>query len=617
MTILDTFYILFDSDASKLDKGLDASEHKAGGLIDKLKGVDAEGGKAGAALFELVGKTAGILGLGMSVGALVAGVRETAASYNELGKLAARFRSTTDAVDEFRDAAGLIGISEETSVDALKSLDTAMQDTFLGMGRAKKVFEEMGISVTDVHGKIKPTTEVMEELAEKMKGMEKGTQIRVMERLGLDPSLLKLFNSDLVGLQKRMADVDRASGFSLEEAVKRSEEYTKASKGLGVEVNTLKMYLEKMTEGLKVSAMPFFTDSVKSATRVVQGFVGFLLNHSKFMEGVFIAVSAAIAYFLIPSAISGAVAVWAMVAPFVAVGAAVLAIGAAFALVYDDIQTFREGGDSLIGGLIKKWPLLGEIIKGLAAELGFVGDVARAVGTFLTGVFDDPTAAFAQFRSEIEEGVTRLIEQFPGLQGAISDISTAFTNAGETITGVWDAVVAAIRATIATIANGIATVANMYRGAKSLLGFGPAEGERVPNNRPSSSDMPPVPSPEEDVPTPRRAPPALNDVPTPRREGEARQEPAAFIRPQMAPPALIDLARGREHLAMAASSPLSSQTSSSIANTTQTRNTTVTIEKVEVSTQATDAQGVSRAIGNTLQAQMKQAVSNYDDGVAG
>ena len=165
MTILDTFFILFDSDASKLDKGLGETEKKADGLIDKLKGVDKEGAKAGASLYDLIGKGAGLLGVGLSIGALIAGVKSTAAAYDELGKLAARFRSTTDAVDEFRDASALLGISEEKSTGALMALDTAIQDTFLGMGRAKKVFEELGVSVTDANGKIKPTTAVMGELA--------------------------------------------------------------------------------------------------------------------------------------------------------------------------------------------------------------------------------------------------------------------------------------------------------------------------------------------------------------------------------------------------------------------------------------------------------------------
>jgi len=42
----------------------------------------------------------------------------------------------------------------------------------------------------------------------------------------------------------------------------------------------------------------------------------------------------------------------------------------------------------------------------------------------------------------------------------------------------------------------------------------------------------------------------------------------------------------------------------------------VNIGKVEVQTQATDATGISKQIGDTLHAQMRQAVNRFDDGIA-
>ena len=137
MTILDSFFILFEGNTDKLDKSLDHSEKKSAGLLDKLQKIDPAATKAGEGMFKLVGQAAGLLGLGLSFGALVAGVKETAQAYDDLGKLASRLRSTADAVDEFRDAAELLGIDSEKSTAALTGLDTAIQDTYLGLGRAK------------------------------------------------------------------------------------------------------------------------------------------------------------------------------------------------------------------------------------------------------------------------------------------------------------------------------------------------------------------------------------------------------------------------------------------------------------------------------------------------
>lgn len=556
MSILDTFYILFDSDSSKLDKGLVESEKKAEKLTENLGDVDKAGAKAGATLYQFIGKAAGLLGLGVSVGALVSGIKETAAAYDELGKLAARFRSTTDAVDEFRDASELLGISEEKSTGALLALDTAIQDTFLGLGRAKKVFEELDISVTDAAGKIKPTTAVMGELAAKLHGMERGTQIRVMERLGLDPSLLKLFNADMVALQKRMADVDRASGFNLDQAVKRSAEYTKASKALSLEVNVLKMFLEKLQEGFKLNALPYFTKGMELATKYLRMFSDFAMKHSKLIEGFFVAISGAILYFLVPAAIQGAIAVWAMIAPFALIGAAVIAVATAFALLYEDVVTFMEGGDSMIGNIVKKWPIVGEIIKALGAELRFLLDVAKAVWDFFVGMWDDPSAAFEKFKSDIAAGLNTLAEKFPGLREVIDAVSSAFSAAGSAVADAWGAVVSVVESVVSAVSKAIQMIVSGYDKVKPFLGLLGPVGAAV--------------------------------------------------------------SLGQNLLNAASSAPMAAQTSNSINNMSRGgRTTTVQVDKVEVRTQATDAAGISKAIGGTLTSQMRQAVANFDDGVLG
>lgn len=550
MSILDTFYILFDSDASKLDKGLEESEKKSEKLIDKLKGVDKEGTKAGAALYDMIGKAAGLLGVGLSIGALVAGVKSTAAAYEQLGKLAARFKDTADAIDEFVDAGELLDISSEVTTGALTSLDVAIQDTFLGMGRAKKVFEELGVTVTDAGGKLKPVTQVMGELAEKLKGMEKGTQIRIMERLGLDPSLLKMFNADFVALQKRMADIDRASGFNLDAAVKRAAEFTKATKGLSLEVNTLKMYLEKMGEGLKLAAMPFFTDALTLATRYVKTFVDFLLKHDNFLRGIFVALGAAIAYFLVPSAAKGLLILGRMALALSPLALLAVAVGTAFALLYDDIVTFMEGGDSMIGQILERWPVIGEIAAGIA-------DSVKAMFAVVKWVFDTifDLVALSVEGWQLLFQIVGNTEPFKAAGRIVSTmlqgVSDAFTAMGDVAGGVWDSIIDKIQTALGWIGKALDLVKQI--GSFVSGGLSGARG---------------------------------------------------------------NVQEAQSQLSAAGNTPLAAVTSNSINNSMRaSRSTQVTVGKVEVKTAATDAEGISKSIGNSMQAQMRQAAANYDDGV--
>jgi len=506
MSILDTFYILFDSDASKLDKGLKASEDKADSLIDKLKSVDLQGAKAGSSLYDLIGKTAGVLGVGLSIGALIAGVQDSVAAYTALEKLADEFRSTASAMDEFQSVAKLLGISEEDATKGLKGLEGTMQKAIKGSADAKKSFQELGISITDAKGKVKPTTEVMGELADKLRDMDEAKRLDITEKLGLDSSMLKMFNSDAGDLQRRIAEVGRVSGLNLEMAVKRAAEFTKASKGLTSEFGLLKLYLEKLTEKFKISTMPFFTDALTTATKYVRMFVEYLMKHSKFVEGFVIAIGGAILYFLVPAAIQGAMAVWAMIAPFALVGAAAIALGVAFALAYDDIMNFMEGGDSLIGDMLNKWPVLGEIAKTIGEAFKSLWSLAIQVMEFMAKMWNNPAAAFNAFLSMVMNGIKSLLNAIPGLSSVMK-----------------------------------------------AIGIGGATGE------------------------------ALN--------------------------------AGKQAISAASATPLASSSSTSISNSKSSKSSSVSIGKVEVKTQATDAAGISKAIGGSMETQMRQAVNNFDDGV--
>jgi hypothetical protein len=554
MSILDTFYILFKGDTSALDKGVEDADKKAGGLIDKLQKVDEHATAAGGSFVRMVEGLAGLAGVTLGLGALVAGVKATAEEYTQLERLAAQFRSTTAAVDDFRDASALLGISEEKSTQSLHSLEAAIQDVHLGMGRAKRVFEELGISIHDKNGKIKATTTVMEELSTKFQKMDKGTQIRVMERLGLDPALLKLFNSDLGALQRRMEEVDRAAKFNLEDAVKRSTEFTKASKGLGIELNVLKMFLGKLSEAFKIQTLPLFTKAIQTVTGYVKAFTQYLMDHSRFVQGVFIAIGGAISAYLIPAAIRGALAVFAMISPFLLIGAAIAAVVAIFALLYDDIQAFREGNESAIGHILKRWPMVGEILSGIGEVLKFLGGVVVDLGLI-----------FGAVMGKIGDAILFVAKFFSG------DLVQGIGTANSAMQVFFALVTAPLRLFLELLGMVLDKFGGVAGIAKSFAGLV--------------------------------------------RTGLDAAKTALGV--NLPAPTAAALAAGQTQLSAAASSPLSSVTSNAISNTRRGGDRNVTIDKVEVNTQATDAEGISRSIGDTLGSHLRRTTNHFDDGVLG
>ena len=47
----------------------------------------------------------------------------------------------------------------------------------------------------------------------------------------------------------------------------------------------------------------------------------------------------------------------------------------------------------------------------------------------------------------------------------------------------------------------------------------------------------------------------------------------------------------------------------------KTQNNQVKIDKIEIQTQATDSQAISKTVGASLQSELKSAVANFDDGI--
>lgn len=340
-----------------------------------------------------------------AAGAIVAGVQKIAADFDQLDKLATQFRTTADAVNEFIDTAKILGLSDEKSIESLKNLDRAIVDTSMGMGRAKLVFEDLGIKVTDAAGKLKPTTEVMGELAEKFKDMERGKQLRVMERLGLDPALLKVFNGDLAAISAELKAIDEAADFDFETAIVESKAFMQIWRQMQQEIEKWKMLFSKAFESVAVKLMPKFRAQIKSITDSMAAFRKKVMeNMPKAIEAImpiiniimrvaeaFIKIVARIAsgamiiigWFLKLNEATGgwagyilaAAAAWKYLnLSFLATPLGMLlALATAVALLIDDFLTFKEGGDSLID-----WGSgFGIVMQGVTAALtGFLAYIA-------------------------------------------------------------------------------------------------------------------------------------------------------------------------------------------------------------------------------------------------
>ena len=403
-------------------------------------------------------------------GAVFAMVQHVAAEYFELDKLATRFRSTAAAVDAFRDAGTILGLSEEQTIGSMKSLDKAIGDTALGVGRAKKIFEAIGQTVLDVRGKMRPTAVVMSELAEKFKHMERGKALAIMDRLGLDPALLRMFNTDLGTLGAEIEAIEQAAGFDLSTAMAESKAFTEAWRNFNMEVEKSKLLVGKLVDAVAVRLMPRFRATLDrlraqmvdfrqmvmanmdKIRNVIEGTVNVLL---RIVEFVTLA-----AYRLIQVAsfiVSGIITLFGkldsttqvVVLGILAIAAAwkflnlsflatplgqVLALAAAIGLLVDDYLIWKEGGDSLIDW--SRWE------PGITSAMSAITALRDTVGAAFTAIFAAVDLVVSLLSGDFSQAwfaVGQLVES----------VIAIFTRA-------WDAI-KNVGATLGNVAGGVAS----------------------------------------------------------------------------------------------------------------------------------------------------------------
>lgn len=547
MSILDSFFILFESDASKLDKGLNETEKKAQALAAKLGNVDTTASKMGASFLQSLAGLAGAAIASASLAAMTQAVFAAAEGADKLNESTERLGLNIETVSAWGDLVKKNGGSVESFVGSLENLNSQLtQIEVTGKSRAAPFLKELGIDLDDAANKGKNALDFLPQIADAFEGMDKQKSTALGKRLGLD-------QGTIMTLQAGRREVEALIAKEKELGVVTQKQGAIAD-AFGDQMDDTQHAFRSVWLGVSEYVLPPLTWMMAK----FQDVAVFMRKHSDFVVGLMIALGAAIAFYVLPPLISMAVATVVAFAPFILAGVLVAALATAFALLYDDIMNFLDGGDSMIGQIVGKWPIIGEIIKGIASYFVFLWDTAKAVWGFLIGMFTDPAAAFEQFKSDMAAGIEKLVNTFPGLKDAVGAVTEAFAAAGATITGIWDAVTAAIQAAIGVAMEGINMVVGAFTAAKSALGFG--EGGAGPT-------------------------------------GEA-------------------LAQGKGQLAAASSASLGAQTSNSISNTNKGNKTTqVTVGKVEVKTAATDADGISKAIGGSMETQMRQAANNFDDGV--
>lgn len=342
-SILQKFLIMFESQGSKEVK--ESSEK-----------VENSMRKVGDAFKDAAHEVKNALLAFVSVAAVLEGFRSAHETVSQMDELSRVLGINIEKLSVWSDAVTEMGGSSQEFEGSVRSL-TAQLSNFAAKGTSliAPFFRELGIQMTDAHGRARSVFDILPEVADSFQKMSKSESLGIGEKMGLDLHTILLLQQgrravdDILAKQKDLGVITKQDAEVTKKFNEQWENTSHAFRSVFVAAESV--------------LLPIFTDILEG----LQAFAAFLGRHTNLITGSLILIGSAALYLA------------ASFAPIILTTAAIIAIGAAFLLAYDDIKTFYEGGDSIIGKMVQRWPILGKVLNGIATvvktEIGLFKDL--------------------------------------------------------------------------------------------------------------------------------------------------------------------------------------------------------------------------------------------------
>lgn len=377
-SVLETFFIMFQTNADEVVAGNKKVEASGKKLQDALEGTDARTQAVGKGFLRMAGyvttAAAALVSFSSIMGAIIESAKfadELNNTSNALGINIEQLSMWSDAVEASGGTAGAFQSSLQGMASDFSSLATT------GKSKLLPFFKELGIQVLDSKGKVRGVLDVLPEMADSFAKLSKQEALGLGQKLGLDQGTIML-------LQQGRREVDAV--------LARQRE-------LGVVTQKQADMAKRYNDALKDNAHLYRTISLEIGSFVLpafswllektQAFIGFIMDHKDFVVGFFIALGGAIMAYAVPAFLTlmaATIGVWGPIALVVGI---VAALATGFALLYEDVMTFVNGGDSLIGRMLdwlNSFEEFRAVIKALGEAFDWLSDKAGKLWGWLTKV---------------------------------------------------------------------------------------------------------------------------------------------------------------------------------------------------------------------------------------
>ena len=292
-----------------------------------------------------------------------------------LDRLSKSLGMDIERLQEWQGAARSAGVEAEEVGNIFRDMNDYITDaTRFDSGPLKEIAAQLGISLTDVNGAARNSEAVLLDLADAFQAVGSQEATGYGMQLSFDPGMIALLQQGRGALEDLFRE-QRELGI-----------YTKQDAEIAARFNR---ELGDLWQSMKAGSAVILRMIVPAMTKMIdwieQG-VKFMREHETFVEAFFITLATAITAFALPALAKLAVAT--ATNPFTLL----IAGAAALALVLEDLYVWMNGGEAALGDL---WSMFGtpeevkagieylfELLQSLGKEAlklaGYIADVVAA-----------------------------------------------------------------------------------------------------------------------------------------------------------------------------------------------------------------------------------------------
>jgi TP901 family phage tail tape measure protein len=287
MAILDTFAILFQTDAKKaaddvedLNENLDDTKKSADGASDGMDGFKKSTSKSNAGISTMIKKIGSLIATYLALDKTIDTAMENAEKVDVIGKFAQVTGQSIVNIDAWGQAVARNDGSAESFRGTLEYLNESLADISLtGGGEAAEMLARLGINAFDAGGKVKSAFAILPEIADAFQKLSTTQSFQFGRKLGLDMGTILTLQQGRVAVEK-LVERQKSLGAVTKENYKISATFDD-------QVDDTKRAFESLSTEATTELLPALTGILK----ILEYGIQWLRHNKSLVQGYFIGIA--------------------------------------------------------------------------------------------------------------------------------------------------------------------------------------------------------------------------------------------------------------------------------------------------------------------------------------